>query len=61
MSAPRVERPDPGLCADCRHHRVVETRRGSRFHLCGRSREDAGYARYPALPVLRCPGYERAR
>jgi hypothetical protein len=51
----------PGLCGDCRHSRVIVNRRGSRFHLCERSRIDpASYPRYPRLPVLRCAGYEPA-
>ncbi|HTA12762.1 MAG TPA: hypothetical protein VK765_05005 [Solirubrobacteraceae bacterium] len=33
--------------------------RGSTFSLCRRSREDPGFPRYPRLPVLSCPGYER--
>jgi hypothetical protein len=51
--------PDPGLCEDCVHARVVVNRRGSRFHLCERSKHDPAFPRYPRLPVLRCPGHER--
>lgn len=51
--------PDPGLCGDCVHARVIVNRRGSHFHLCERSRHEAAYPRYPRLPVLRCPGHER--
>ena len=47
-----------GLCAHCRHARVVETPR-SRFWLCERSRHDAGYERYPRLPMLACRGFEQ--
>jgi hypothetical protein len=47
-----------GLCDSCVHHRVIENRRGSRFHLCERARTDARFARYPPIPVLRCLGYE---
>jgi hypothetical protein len=47
-----------GLCAVCRHARVVGSRRGSRFWLCSRSRTDPQFPRYPALPVLRCAGHE---
>jgi hypothetical protein len=58
--SPEMTRPSTGagLCADCRHARPVETRRGTTFLLCGRAAVDARFARYPALPVLRCPGYE---
>ena len=48
-----------GLCASCRQQQVVPTTRGSSFSLCRRSREDERYPRYPRLPVVRCPGYER--
>ena len=48
-----------GLCADCRHAHVQTTARGSRFWRCGRAEEDARFVRYPRLPVLACPGYER--
>ena len=46
-----------GLCAGCRHARVVETPR-SKFWLCGRAATDPRFARYPRLPVLECAGYE---
>jgi hypothetical protein len=48
---------DPGLCASCRHARVVPGAH-SRFWLCERSRTDPRFPRYPRLPVLQCPGYE---
>lgn len=53
--------PDPGLCGDCRHARVVESDRGSRFWLCRRAARDPNYRRYPRLPVLRCEGHEAGR
>jgi hypothetical protein len=37
----------------------VRNTRGSSFSLCMRSREDPAFPRYPRLPVLACPGYER--
>lgn len=52
MSAPAV-----GLCAACAHARVVESRRGSHFWFCRRSRSDPTFPRYPALPVLSCRGF----
>lgn len=48
-----------GLCADCRFKRVIESDRGSIFYLCERSAADAGFPKYPRLPVLQCRGYER--
>jgi len=50
---------DPGLCASCRHARLVMGA-NSRFWLCERSRADERYPRYPRLPVVSCPGHERS-
>lgn len=51
--------PDPiGLCATCRHARVVQSSRGSTFYLCRLAETDSRFAKYPRLPVLRCAGYE---
>jgi len=37
----------------------VRNTRGSTFSLCERSRaEPESFVRYPALPVLRCSGFE---
>jgi hypothetical protein len=58
MNAP-TNPPTVGLCDRCRHQQVVRNTRGSSFSLCQRSREDERYPRYPRLPVLRCPGFER--
>lgn len=60
MTAPDGMRtPVPaGLCGHCRHARPIRSDRGSAFILCGRSKSDPRYARYPRLPVSRCPGYE---
>jgi len=49
---------EPGLCADCRFARRIESGRGSSFLLCGRASGDPRFVRYPALPVRRCPGHE---
>ena len=53
--------PRAGLCAGCRHSRVVTSKRGSGFRLCERSRTDPRFPRYPVLPVLRCDGFEATR
>jgi hypothetical protein len=53
--------PAPGLCGTCRHSRLIQTARGSRFRLCERSATDPRFPRYPNLPVLRCAGFQPAR
>ncbi len=46
-----------GWCARCAEHRVVRSGRGSTFVMCERGlRGEAGYVKYPPLPVLRCDG-----
>lgn len=49
-----------GLCFDCRWMRAATNRRGSTFYRCLKAETDPRFARYPPLPVLDCPGYERA-
>ncbi len=52
--------PPAGLCNGCRHQHVVRTTRGSAFSLCRRSRaEPERFPRYPQIPVIQCPGFER--
>ena len=48
-----------GLCATCKWVRVVKNRRGSVFLRCLRADADPRFVKYPPLPVLSCPGYER--
>jgi hypothetical protein len=49
-----------GLCDSCVHQRVVKNTRGSTFSLCQRSKQEPDrFPRYPRVPVLECPGYER--
>jgi len=48
-----------GLCATCRHASIITSSREMQFYLCRRSRTDPRFAKYPALPVLECPGYEK--
>jgi len=50
-----------GLCADCRHAERVRSSKGSLFLLCGLSRSDPRFAKYPRLPVLACGGYQKRR
>lgn len=48
-----------GLCDACVHQRVIANTRGSTFSMCGRSRTQPEYPRYPPLPVRECAGFER--
>jgi hypothetical protein len=48
-----------GLCATCRWVRIATNRRGSVFYRCLRADTDPRFLRYPPLPVLQCPGYDR--
>ena len=52
---------DLGLCGGCSWGRQVTTARGSRFLRCGRSDADPTYARYPALPVRHCFGFDEQK
>ena len=53
-----------GLCATCRFGQLIASPRGSQFLLCEKSKPEAGpshpqFPKYPRLPVVVCPGYER--
>jgi hypothetical protein len=51
--------PPTGICELCVYRRLVPNTRGSVFSLCERSRTQPDvFARYPALPVLVCAGFE---
>jgi|SRR6516165_11307330 hypothetical protein len=52
------DRERAGLCANCRHSRKMTSDRGSVFWLCELSKVDAGFAKYPRLPVRECAGFE---
>jgi hypothetical protein len=47
---------DPGLCGHCHYLRLLRSAR-STFVRCGLADVDAGFPRYPPLPMLACPGY----
>ena len=55
---PRPGAPPAGLCDSCRHQKVIANTRGSSFSMCERSKVDERFAKYPRIPVERCPGYE---
>jgi hypothetical protein len=48
-----------GLCATCRHVRLIRSDRGSVFYQCHLSATDPSFPKYPRLPVLACSGYQR--
>jgi hypothetical protein len=49
----------PGLCADCQYAKLTQTRHGPAYLRCTRAAWDAALARYPRLPVIECPGFQR--
>jgi len=49
-----------GLCAACKHARVIRSDRGSIFYQCKLAATDPRFPLYPRLPVLQCEGYEKA-
>lgn len=49
-----------GLCASCVQARRIVSGKGGTFWYCRRSEHDPAFPKYPALPVLRCRGYEPA-
>jgi hypothetical protein len=51
---------EAGLCAVCRHLRLVRSDRGSVFYQCRLSFTDPRFVPYPRLPVLHCAGFEPA-
>jgi hypothetical protein len=48
-----------GLCADCTHAQQFKSSKGSTFLLCGLSKTDPRFPKYPRLPVLACAGYRK--
>ena len=49
--------PAVGLCSVCGHCKTIVSDRGSTFYRCMLSDENAAFARYPRLPVLKCSGF----
>ena len=49
---------EPGLCAACRHASRITSAKQSTFVLCGLSRTELSFPKYPRLPVLRCEGFQ---
>lgn len=54
---PRRRAVDAGLCTRCTHAQQLSSKT-SVFVRCGLSDRDAGFPRYPTLPVANCRGFE---
>ncbi|TBR25730.1 hypothetical protein EPO15_01580 [bacterium] len=52
-----MNRAQTGVCGTCRHAKRLTTRGGGDILLCRLSETDSKFPRYPALPVLSCPGW----
>jgi hypothetical protein len=50
-----------GLCADCKFAQRIASSKGSIFLLCGLSKTDPRFPKYPRLPVLTCSGYQQSQ
>ena len=46
-----------GLCPSCAHVRVVTSGKGSSFLLCGLSKTDPRFPKYPPQPRMECQGH----
>jgi hypothetical protein len=50
-----------GLCPGCEHAEPIVSAKGSMFILCGLSKTDSSFPKYPRLPVLQCSGYKEIK
>ena len=54
---PIAQRGQAGLCASCLWARTVTSDKGSVFFLCGMSKHDSTFQKYPQLPVVECRAF----
>ena len=54
---PRTPPGAGGLCPTCKHVQVVTSGTGSSFLLCGLSRTDPRFRKYPSQPRMECSGH----
>ena len=52
--------PHVGLCLMRRQAQRVRSAKGGIFVLCSLSRIDPRFPRYPGLPVMACPGFQKS-
>jgi hypothetical protein len=45
------------LCETCQQMREIISAKGARFLLCGLSRSDPRFPKYPPQPLVQCAGY----
>ena len=50
--------PYGGLCARCRHVRVIRSAKGSTFTRCSLASSNPAFPKYPPQPVRVCSGFE---
>ncbi len=48
-----------GLCADCAHAKKLTTKIDATIYLCGLAAKEPRLPKFPRLPVIACPGYEK--
>ncbi|PYV90885.1 MAG: hypothetical protein DMG05_08715 [Acidobacteria bacterium] len=52
---------DPvGICRGCIHSKIITSSKGGIFYYCRLSESNPQFAKYPRLPVYRCPGFQKA-
>lgn len=59
MRAMEMERTRVGLCAGCRHVKELATKIGATIYQCRLAAKDARFRKFPPLPMLACPGFEK--
>ena len=47
-----------GLCALCKHVKLVAAAHDNVYILCGLHKTNPQFEKYPRLPVFKCSGYE---
>jgi len=52
--------PEFGLCTACRFAREVRSAKDRIYILCEQSLTDPRFAKYPAIPVEHCEGYQQS-
>lgn len=59
MQRPRGDVGRFGLCDTCANAKLIRNTRGSVFLMCELSKSEAGYPKYPPVPIIHCEGYRK--